>query len=206
MITLPLPPFAHAPDENFDCGTWLGQGMHVLFAAAHATTHRIGLRAPLRTEHARHFVRDSPPRHPTMASALRPIRWVQIPYQVPYLHGSALQESVVARRLSAKRFLEESPGPTPALRHQPPSRAVQKAQSVALQDYLFLLEHTPVYTEGRRKGAKEAIADDEEGRRLRALGAQYIVAQRGGLITFHGPGQLVGYPILDLAQMNVSSS
>lgn len=74
-----------------------------------------------------------------------------------------------------------------------------------MQDYLLLLEHTPVYTEGRRKGAKEAFGDDKERKRLKALGADYIVTQRGGQITFHGPGQLVGYPIWDIASMDVST-
>lgn len=139
-----------------------------------------------------------------LRSQLSPIRWTFIPYQVPYLHGLALQERIVGRRLNAKQFLEEQPSPTPAIRQSPSSlsKHVQSAQKVAWQDYLILQEHIPVYTEGRRKGAKTAIGDDEEGKRLRALGAEYIVAQRGGLITFHGPGQMVGYPILDLARMD----
>lgn len=137
------------------------------------------------------------------ASALSPIRWTLIPHQVPYRLGLALQEKVVQRRLAAKKYLEEQPTASPASRGSP-SKQLEKARKVAWQDYLFLLEHTPVYTEGRRKGAKEAIADDTEGRRLSSLGADYILSQRGGLITFHGPGQIVGYPILDISRMNVS--
>jgi lipoate-protein ligase B len=143
------------------------------------------------------------------SSALRTqlgaVKWIHIPYQVPYLHGLALQERIVERRLQAKQLLEEQPSASPSTRsagNQSLSKQVQEAQKVAWQDYLLLQEHTPVYTEGRRKGAKSAIGDDEEGKRLRALGADYIVAQRGGLITFHGPGQIVGYPILDISRMN----
>lgn len=60
--------------------------------------------------------------------------------------------------------------------------------------YLILIEHNPVYTIGiRSREYDEHIAD-----RLRGLGAEFYATNRGGLITFHGPGQLVSYPILDL--------
>jgi len=65
---------------------------------------------------------------------------------------------------------------------------------------LLLLEHTPVYTVGRR----QRDCDVGEERRLRALGAEFHRTSRGGLITFHGPGQLVVYPMLNLAQLGVS--
>ena len=61
---------------------------------------------------------------------------------------------------------------------------------------LLIVEHEPVYTTGVRSdhyGAKEE-------RRLRGLGADFVRSNRGGLITFHGPGQLVAYPILNLAE------
>lgn len=140
-----------------------------------------------------------------LIGGLSPVRWTLIRHQVPYKLGLALQEKVVWRRLTAKKFLEEQPASSPASRHSQPSSEIRTAREVAWQDYLLLLEHTPVYTEGRRKGAKEAIADDEEGKRLRALGADYILSQRGGLITFHGPGQIVGYPIWDISRMEVST-
>lgn len=90
------------------------------------------------------------------------------------------------------------------------------ALGLALQERLFslrgepevvlLLEHTPVFTEGRRGPQPEAGEADPqaEGRRLMAAGAEYHVSRRGGLITYHGPGQLVGYPILHLGRMGVS--
>ncbi|TPX68692.1 lipoyl(octanoyl) transferase [Spizellomyces sp. 'palustris'] len=64
---------------------------------------------------------------------------------------------------------------------------------------LLLLEHSPTYTAGRRVRNTDAT----EGRRLRALGAEYYETRRGGQTTFHGPGQLVGYPILDLRQLGL---
>lgn len=65
---------------------------------------------------------------------------------------------------------------------------------------LVLLEHEPVYTVGiRNKGYTE-----EDERKLRSLGAEFWRTDRGGLITFHGPGQLVAYPVLDLKQFRTS--
>ncbi|KAJ3146497.1 putative lipoyltransferase 2, mitochondrial [Geranomyces variabilis] len=59
---------------------------------------------------------------------------------------------------------------------------------------LLLLQHPPTFTAGRRVRG----TDDTEGVRLRATGAEYYETLRGGQTTFHGPGQLVGYPILHL--------
>lgn len=68
-------------------------------------------------------------------------------------------------------------------------------------DLLLLLEHRPVYTTGRRQLADELA---NERRRLQQLGADWVATNRGGETTFHGPGQIVGYPLLDLRRMSVS--
>ena len=60
---------------------------------------------------------------------------------------------------------------------------------------LLLLEHDPVYTIGRRGSVDHLTASPAE---LRAAGASVYRVDRGGDITYHGPGQLVGYPILSL--------
>ncbi|XP_076628307.1 lipoyl(octanoyl) transferase 2 [Colletes latitarsis] len=65
---------------------------------------------------------------------------------------------------------------------------------------LVLLEHNPVYTVGIRD--KSYTMQDEE--KLKSLGAEFYRTNRGGLITFHGPGQLVAYPILNLKQFKSS--
>jgi lipoyl(octanoyl) transferase len=62
-------------------------------------------------------------------------------------------------------------------------------------DRLLLLEHFPVYTIGRGGDASNLLASPT---RLRELGASFVRIDRGGDITFHGPGQLVAYPIVEL--------
>ena len=62
-------------------------------------------------------------------------------------------------------------------------------------DRLLLLEHFPVYTLGRGGDPANLLAGPA---RLRELGAEFVRIDRGGDITFHGPGQLVAYPIVEL--------
>ena len=64
-----------------------------------------------------------------------------------------------------------------------------------IDDTLLLLEHPHVYTIGRRGSRSEVLLDR---RALRARGVDVVEADRGGQVTYHGPGQLVGYPIIDL--------
>jgi lipoyl(octanoyl) transferase len=63
-------------------------------------------------------------------------------------------------------------------------------------DTLVLLEHSPVYTVGR--AAKDASNLGVGEKYLKSLGAEVFWSDRGGDATFHGPGQVVGYPILRL--------
>jgi lipoyl(octanoyl) transferase len=62
-------------------------------------------------------------------------------------------------------------------------------------DRLLLLEHFPVYTIGRGGDEANLLATPE---RLRELGAELVRIDRGGDITFHGPGQIVAYPVVEL--------
>lgn len=74
-------------------------------------------------------------------------------------------------------------------------RLVDERQSGRIPDVLLFVEHPPTYTLGR-SGKREHLLVDEE--RLRSMGAVFIETDRGGDITFHGPGQVVGYPVIDL--------
>ena len=65
------------------------------------------------------------------------------------------------------------------------------------RDVLMLLEHSPVYTMGRTTQAAHWACGAEF---LRRTGADLVSVDRGGSITYHGPGQVVGYPILKLSQ------
>ncbi|KAJ6582855.1 hypothetical protein B0H10DRAFT_1834271 [Mycena sp. CBHHK59/15] len=65
------------------------------------------------------------------------------------------------------------------------------------KDILLLLQHRPVYTSGRRQ--TEASVQDERTR-LMNIGADFVSTARGGELTFHGPGQIVGYPLIDLSR------
>lgn len=62
-----------------------------------------------------------------------------------------------------------------------------------LPDTLLLLEHPPVYTRGRRAGAGELVLGEDY---YRARGIEIVDTDRGGRVTYHGPGQLVGYAIV----------
>lgn len=63
-------------------------------------------------------------------------------------------------------------------------------------DFLLLLEHPHVFTLGRNADAGDILADEEW---LSAKATEVFASDRGGRVTYHGPGQLVGYPILDLS-------
>ena len=79
------------------------------------------------------------------------------------------------------------------LRLQQQLIALRKEEKIS--DVLLLLEHTPVITLGRNAKAANVVAS---GELLAQRGVELFACDRGGDVTFHGPGQIVGYPIFDL--------
>jgi len=77
-------------------------------------------------------------------------------------------------------------------------RLVELRKEGRVGDVLLLLEHTPVITLGRNARVANIVASSEE---LAERGVEVFDCDRGGDVTFHGPGQLVGYPIFDLRGM-----
>jgi len=75
-------------------------------------------------------------------------------------------------------------------------RLVASRQAEAIGDTVLLLEHPPVYTLGRRASATNVLLDATA---LDAAGIDVVNVDRGGDVTYHGPGQLVVYPIIRLA-------
>ena len=76
-----------------------------------------------------------------------------------------------------------------------------KSDDSAYMGELLLVEHDHVYTLGKSGKQQNMLVSEEY---LRSIGAEFFHIDRGGDVTYHGPGQIVGYPILDLEQVGIS--
>jgi lipoyl(octanoyl) transferase len=77
-------------------------------------------------------------------------------------------------------------------------RIAARRQGRELPDTLLLLEHPPVFTRGRRSLPGELTLGEDF---YRARGIEVLPTDRGGRVTYHGPGQLVGYPIMGVTDV-----
>lgn len=108
------------------------------------------------------------------------LRHLNLPSLTRYTHASTLQSSLVSRLLAHKA------APTTVL---------------TLPPTIITAQFHPVYTCGRREVGS---VTPEQREHLTCTGAEFHEALRGGQTTFHGPGQLVAYPILDLKRHGLS--
>lgn len=72
-----------------------------------------------------------------------------------------------------------------------------KLNNQSAKNFLILCEHYPVFTLGKSGNLENILVSDNE------MNAEFYRTNRGGDVTFHGPGQLVAYPILDLDALNI---
>ena len=98
--------------------------------------------------------------------------------------------------LLARDLVVSRPGLVPYADALPLQTALHEQRSnKEIADTLVLLEHPHVFTIGRRGSREDVLWDDDV---LKARGVEVVEADRGGQVTYHGPGQIVGYPIVDL--------
>lgn len=102
-----------------------------------------------------------------------------------------LESSTPPRRVEWIDLGRRPYAPVWALQH----RLVEARKAGGGADTLLLVEHEPVLTLGRRARAEHVLRTETE---LAAAGIDVQAVERGGDVTYHGPGQLVAYPILDL--------
>jgi lipoyl(octanoyl) transferase len=114
--------------------------------------------------------------------------WFRDLGRMNYKDAWAYQESLLQQNLSVKARVNSA-----ALVPEITTDSAELPQET--QHHLLFVEHPPVYTLGKSGKMKHILISSEEQAQK---GIQFFHTNRGGDITFHGPGQLVGYPIFDL--------
>lgn len=132
---------------------------------------------------------------------------------IPAAYAGTAEADQASAREPAQRSAEAMPskaGTQSGKGSESPTGGVSAAEGVepsgatgessASAGTILLVEHPPVYTLGKSGHAENLLIGREA---LEAMGAQFFHIDRGGDITFHGPGQLVCYPILDLERLGI---
>ncbi|HZI53411.1 MAG TPA: lipoyl(octanoyl) transferase LipB [Chitinophagaceae bacterium] len=115
-------------------------------------------------------------------------------YKTAWDYQESLLQDNVKCKSAAKNLAAVSVAP--AVQDQGPNPYLPTLQpSLATRHYLLFVEHPPVYTLGKSGNIGNVLLSEEN---LKARGIEFFHTNRGGDITFHGPQQIVGYPILDL--------
>jgi len=111
-------------------------------------------------------------------------------YQERLFSENVRQKSLVYARHPAESIVNENAA----------SSGVETQNSeLATHNYLLFVEHPPVYTLGKSGNVGNVLLSEQ---RLKEKGIEFFRTNRGGDITFHGPQQIVGYPILDLEKFD----
>lgn len=111
----------------------------------------------------------------------------QLDYQAAWDYQESLLQENVRKKTEARSMVPDAGAPQ--------SDFSLPASDLNTLHHLLFVEHPPVYTLGK-SGNIENVLISEEMRSMK--GIEFFRTNRGGDITFHGPGQIVGYPILDL--------
>ena len=116
-------------------------------------------------------------------------------YQEELLQENVRIKSAIRDRREKAELDESAVGSTNELITTNLLKAHTATSSVSTTHHLLFVEHAPVYTLGKSGDITNVLLNEEE---REAKGIQFFKTNRGGDITYHGPGQIVGYPILDL--------
>lgn len=109
-----------------------------------------------------------------------------------------LQENVQVKAEWGKMMRAAERGNGPSLTQDLQTATLASPAFAATTHYLLVCEHPPVYTIGKSGNQNNVLISEAE---MIRRGIQFYPTNRGGDITFHGPGQVVGYPILDLEKL-----
>ena len=118
----------------------------------------------------------------------------QMDYKTAWDYQEQLLQENVRKKAEARNQKSEI-GSTNSEVNTPVSDLVLLTADLSTEHYLLFVEHPPVYTLGKSGNIENVLISDE----MRSMkGIEFFRTNRGGDITFHGPQQIVGYPILDL--------